>query len=408
MYVPNFEAIQAWLQLNNEWLGPTIAFMALIESLVVVGLLVPGVPIMFALGALAGAGAMDPLTMLIWGVVGAAIGDGISFQLGYHYHQKVRYWWPFNKRPEWLKKGEDFFHNHGDLSIALGRFIGPVRPVVPVVAGMLDMPPKRFYIVNILSAIPWAPIYLMPGFLAGAAIQTHGKVPTDFFGLILVLLMLAVLLPALMLWLTTKCLPSKLFGSGASILLIVTGLLVALEFSGGLSAYNLTVAGWLEQLRMPYLQESMAWLTWLGSLTVLSVPALLLAVWSVCKVGRKQVVLWLVAFAGMEASFRSLKWLIDSPRPSVIENLNPFSFPSGHTAQAAFVLMGLAIYLSSHMAYVPRILSLSTGIMLVFLVGLSRLVLHAHWVGDVMMGFTLGILWLFAALYLDARKTPAS
>ena len=407
MYVPSFEAIQTWLQLNNEWLGPTIAFMALIESLVVVGLLVPGVPIMFALGAMAGAGAMDPVTMLVWGIAGAAIGDGISFQLGYHYHQKVRHWWPFNKHPEWLKKGEDFFHNHGDLSIALGRFIGPVRPVVPVVAGMLDMSPKRFYIVNIISAIPWSPVYLMPGFLAGAAIQTHGKVPTDFFGLILALLTLAVVFPALVLWLIKKCLPAKVFRTGIACSLIMVSLLVALECLGGLSTYNLKVADWLEKLRMPYLQESMEWLTWLGSLKLLCIPALMVGVWSVYRAGRKQLIMWFTAFFGMEASLWGLKWLIGSPRPSVIENLDPFSFPSGHTTQAAFLLIGLAIYLSNHMAYVSRILALSTSVMLVFLVGLSRLVLHAHWIGDVLTGFMLGTFWLFVALYLDARKRPA-
>ena len=404
MYLPSFEAIQSWLQLNNEWLGPTIAFMALIESLVIVGLIVPGVPIMFALGAMAGAGAMDPISMLIWGIAGAVIGDGISFQLGYHFHQKVRYWWPFNKHPEWLSKGEDFFHNHGDLSIALGRFIGPVRPVVPVVAGMLDMSPKRFYIVNILSAIPWSPVYLMPGFLAGAAIQSHGAVPVEFFSLVLALLVVAIVMPTTALWLINKCKPVTVFRSAMQVFAIALGVLIFLEFFGVLSFYNPRVADWIERLHMPYLEESMNWLTWLGSLKVLCFPVLLWGLWSFYKSGKERLSQFAIAFAGMELSFWGLKWLVDSPRPSLVENLDPFSFPSGHTTQATFLLIWLSIQISQCMAHVPRILVLSTAVMMVFLTGLSRLVLNVHWMGDVITGFILGLFWLCFALYMGARK----
>ncbi|MDD7806104.1 MAG: bifunctional DedA family/phosphatase PAP2 family protein [Endozoicomonas sp. (ex Botrylloides leachii)] len=407
MHVPSFEVIQTWLQLHSEWLGPTIALMALLESLVIVGLFVPGVAIMFALGALAGSGLMSPVTMLLWGIAGAAIGDGISFQLGYHYHHKVRNWWPFNKHPEWLKKGEVFFHNHGDLSIALGRFIGPVRPVVPVVAGMLDMSPKRFYLVNILSSIPWSPVYLMPGFLAGAAVQSHGKIPTEFFCLILGLLTLALILPVLIHWLTTKYLPANVFKSSIVTLLIVAIALITLQCYGEFLPYNIKIAAELNTLGMPYLQETMATLTWFGSLKLLCIPMLLVGAISIYKVGRRQVIMWLSAFVGLQASVWALKWFIHSPRPPLaVGNLDPFSFPSGHTANATFLLIGVAIYISSHMVYVPRILTLASGVMLAFLVGLSRLVLHDHWLGDVVTGLTLGMLWLSVALYLDSKKRP--
>ncbi len=405
MYLPSYEAVQAWLQLNNEWLGPAIAFMALVESLVIIGLLVPGVPIMFALGAMAGAGALDPISMLIWGVVGAAIGDGISFQLGYHYHQKVRYWWPFNKHPEWLEKGETFFHNHGDLSIALGRFIGPVRPVVPVVAGMLDMPPKRFYIVNILSAIPWAPVYLMPGYLAGTAVQMHGAVPVEFFSLIMGLVVIAIVIPAVVIWLKSRSIcADRLYRWLGTLALTSLLLLLVLECTGLLQPLNNLAAQWIESIRMPYLQESMVWLTWLGSLKVLWLPVLGWMVWCLFKSRYKTVILWLLSFLAMECVLWALKWLVDSPRPSIADHLDPFSFPSAHTAQATFVLLWLGSQLSKPLAHVPKILVLSTAFMLVFLTGLSRLVLNVHWVGDVVTGFILGMAGLSLVLLFTNRN----
>ena len=171
MELSYFESIQAWLEVHHFWLGPVIGIAAFLETLVVVGLILPGVAILFALGALAGSGLLDIVPVYLWAFLGAALGDAVSYQLGYHYHNRVRGWWPFDKHPEWLDKGEQFIRRFGVMSIAIGRFVGPVRPVVPVVAGMLNMSPRQFYITNLVSSVPWAVVYLTPGFLAGAAVE---------------------------------------------------------------------------------------------------------------------------------------------------------------------------------------------------------------------------------------------
>ena len=38
---------------------------------------------------------------------------------------------------------------------------------MPLVAGLMRMPPHRFYVANVLSALVWAPAYLAPGMLLG-------------------------------------------------------------------------------------------------------------------------------------------------------------------------------------------------------------------------------------------------
>ncbi|WVM90805.1 VTT domain-containing protein [Halopseudomonas pachastrellae] len=75
----------------------------------------------------------------------------------------------FRRHPQWIDRGERFFRRYGWVSVVLGRFIGPIRPIIPLVAGMFDMPAWRFVAINLLSALVWAPAYLIPGYSAGRA-----------------------------------------------------------------------------------------------------------------------------------------------------------------------------------------------------------------------------------------------
>ena len=63
---------------------------------------------------------------------------------------------------------EMFFNQHGTLSIFIGRFIGPIRSTVPLVAGLLKMPQWLFTIAIIPTAVAWSLVYLTPGFIYGA------------------------------------------------------------------------------------------------------------------------------------------------------------------------------------------------------------------------------------------------
>ena len=56
-----------------------------------------------------------------------------------------------------------FFRRYGVYSVFIGRFLGPLRAVVPLVAGMMHMPPLRFYTANVLSAAVWASALMLLG-----------------------------------------------------------------------------------------------------------------------------------------------------------------------------------------------------------------------------------------------------
>lgn len=163
----SFDALLAWIEQNPGYAGWVVFGVALAESLAIVGVLVPGVVILFGAGTLIGAGVLDFWSMCAWAIAGAVIGDSLSFWLGHHFEYLTERWRWFRLHPDHLQRGVEFFRRYGDLSIALGRFFGPLRAIVPLVAGLMRMSPRRFLVANVLSALVWAPAYLMPGMLVG-------------------------------------------------------------------------------------------------------------------------------------------------------------------------------------------------------------------------------------------------
>jgi membrane protein DedA with SNARE-associated domain len=190
-----FQQLLTWIQQNPEYAGIVIFSMALAESLAIIGVLIPGVIILFGAGTLIGAGIIDFWSSCLWAILGAIIGDGLSYWLGHHFEYITERWKWAKLHPQTMQKGFDFFEKYGDLSVALGRFFGPIRAIVPLVAGLMRMPPKRFYIANVLSALVWAPAYLLPGMIFGSTVQNGnwGKLLLPAGGVILIILVWLVI-----------------------------------------------------------------------------------------------------------------------------------------------------------------------------------------------------------------------
>src|SRR3989338_1157689 len=158
-----------WLNANPEWAGVATFVISAAESVAIIGTIVPGSITMTAIGTLAGAGVIPLWATLFLAILGAVVGDGISYWMGHYFKDKLKNTWPFKNNPGLLDKGEIFVHKYGVMSVFIGRFVGPVRALVPLVAGMLGMKPLQFTIANVASAIGWAPAYMLPGILLGAA-----------------------------------------------------------------------------------------------------------------------------------------------------------------------------------------------------------------------------------------------
>lgn len=121
-----------------------VVLVAFLESLALVGLILPGTVLMAGLGALIGSGELSFWHAWLAGIVGCLLGDWISFWLGWRFKNPLHRWSFLKKNKALLDKTEHALHQHSMFTILVGRFVGPTRPLVPMVAGMLDLPVAKF------------------------------------------------------------------------------------------------------------------------------------------------------------------------------------------------------------------------------------------------------------------------
>jgi len=134
-----FNVILTYLRLHPH-MGELFTFLvAFSESLPLIGTVIPGSVTMTLVGILVGSGVMPVAWTLSIASIAAFCGDSIGYVIGYHYNERLPNMWPFKKHSQWLLIGEKFFKKHGGKSIVLGRFIGPARCMVPLVAGFLRL-----------------------------------------------------------------------------------------------------------------------------------------------------------------------------------------------------------------------------------------------------------------------------
>ena len=97
-----------------------------------------------------------------------------------------------------------------------------------------------------------------------------------------------------------------------------------------------------------------------------------------------------------------LKLLFARPRPDLLLNqLDTFSFPSGH-ATSAFALYGTLLYIVSKLngnSYATCIVS-GFLVLVIFLIGMSRVYLGYHYLSDVLVGYVVGLVWLLLSIWL--------
>ncbi len=187
-----------WVQANPGWVMLAAFAFAFLESLAIIGVFVPGILLLFAVGALVGMDLTGLVLVWLAASTGALAGDGISFWFGHHYRHRLPHMWPLNRHPQLLAQAQTYFVQHGGKSVFAGRFIGPLRPLIPMMAGMLSMRRRDFALIATPACLLWAPLYLAPGVLFGASLE----LAAEFAGRLVVVLLIVVLGSWFMLWLT--------------------------------------------------------------------------------------------------------------------------------------------------------------------------------------------------------------
>ena len=146
------------VQTYPTWTALIVFVLAFGESLAFVSLVFPFWAILFlGIGPLLGAaGTLHFWTIASAAAIGAALGDWLSYWLGFHYHDRIQHMWPLKNHPGLIDAGRAFFKRWGAWAIVIARFLGPLRASVPIVAGISEMPWLTFQIANWASAFLWA------------------------------------------------------------------------------------------------------------------------------------------------------------------------------------------------------------------------------------------------------------
>ncbi len=414
----SIDALSLWLGQHPEWIVLTIGITAFVESLAMIGMLLPGIAVLYVATALAGNLDLALIPCLMAAGTGAAAGDLISFFLGRHAHPVALRHWPFRQHPGLIQRGEDFIRRYGIPSVVVGRFVGPLRAVIPFVAGMLEMPPRRFIPVSLLSSTFWAPVYIIPGYLIGQASQTALPYPVQQEWLNL------LLLAAIMLGLggmhlvhaglhphgeTYRRWSSRLswqhlqsprsgeqplaFALLLSASLIALTLLTLIRLNSELltpidQGVNLLFAQWRSADGHP----------WAVGLTLLGDGTCLLGLSLIASAGlwysgdRAGATHWIAAAIVTLLLSQLLKFSLEIPRPADTSAFPAsFAFPSAHSSAGSLFFTLLAAFIAQQIDYHKRWRIYALAALPVSLLGLSRLYLGVHWFSDVMAGVLLGL-----------------
>ncbi|HAQ03090.1 hypothetical protein A2467_01110 [Candidatus Nomurabacteria bacterium RIFOXYC2_FULL_36_8] len=176
----------AWL---GNWLFFTLSF---VESAPFIGVFIPGATLISVGGFLASQGILQTWDIVIFSTLGAIIGDFFSYSLG-RWGGK----WMKDKKiinNTLLRHGEKFFNKYGNKSIFWGRFFGPIRAIIPFIAGVSKMKQRPFIFWNVLSGICWALLNVFLGYFSGSLVVTIFKKWSSGLSLILILVLTILIL----------------------------------------------------------------------------------------------------------------------------------------------------------------------------------------------------------------------
>ena len=315
----------------------------------------------------------------------------------------------------------------------LGRFLGPIRAIVPVVAGMSGMPARQFYVVNVLSAFAWAAAHMLPGVLFGASLQLAGAVSSRL--VVLLILVAGVVwalgwlvrlahahagsfaqrqrdrmvawahakpgpLPRVVLSLFDPARPeSPALLIGAVLLLagawLFLGILQDVVSNDPLVQIDHAVFAALQTWRAGWADDVMVAATELGSAGV-AVPVIA-AVSGLLAVKRcwRTLAYWLTAVGFAQVLVWTLKMAVGRARPTELyTGFEQFAFPSGHVA-SGIVLHGFLAFLIARGKSAKVRMAVTLFVALAILrVSLSRLCLGLHWLSDVLGSLSLGTAWV--------------
>jgi membrane protein DedA with SNARE-associated domain/membrane-associated phospholipid phosphatase len=427
----------------SYWL---IGLASMFEAFFVTGVVIPGTLIVDAGGILVQRGLLDFFDLAWFVALGSVVGSEMSYWTG-----KLA----MNRLPGRRRIGESaafarakgLFEKRGGMALVIGRFLGPVAGLVPLVAGMADMDRRKFLIWNILGSIPYALAHIATGYFLGDVMGRIGGSLTR-----VAVLTGVVLLALLILWTTLysalRLLPLAWAVISAALRNLadlpavrrqiedhpetarwVEARLDRHAFSG-LTLSLLTVvfvyigAVWLDSVFEFLLGDPLlgldtrlselihhfqspgpirvaSFITAIGGWQVV-LPVMVAALIWLMTEGRRALAVGLaVSVAGNTITVAVLKLAFGRPRsPLGVFAETSGSFPSGHAA-ASVAAYGMLMYVVWRAGRLRAETALLLAGLMAFAIGVSRIYLIEHYLSDVLNGWLVGALWVTVGIAIS-------
>ncbi len=166
---------------------PGLFATVFLESGVFFGFFLPGASMLFTAGLLASQGLFNVWILIPLLTVAAILGDNVGYWFGAKVGIRLFEWQNsrfFHK--EHLERAKTFYERHGVLAIVLARFVPIVRTFTPIVAGIVGMHYRTFFIYNITGAVMWGSGVTFLGYYLGEKVPGIERFLTPIILLIII------------------------------------------------------------------------------------------------------------------------------------------------------------------------------------------------------------------------------
>ncbi len=431
------------------------AAATLLETILIIGLFVPGSTIVLIFGALSAAGYYDFWYLMVFTVTSAMLGDYINYRLGKKYG---RSWFIEEKwflKKSYLQKGKRFFDTYGAKSLSFGRLIPSLKETFPFIAGSMDTKLSKFLFWDTLGAIAWGFEFLTAGYLFGSSINLArawlGRI--SVFAAVIFFIFAALYAvkfffaryglnilqfqksiwqsirtnpdvlkftdkyPRFFAFLSSRLTVKRFSGLTLTILSIafiyilflLTDTTLEVLGKGTLFKFDIMLASLVAYFRDAGMIKIVLFITMFGNSKIIILLSIMVII--LFLVYKKNYILpFLISITGSAATTWSIKYLLHRPRPyEAYYHAVGFSFPSGHaTIAAAFYGFLTYIFVIEMKNLKSKLNAVIIGLSVILLIGASRIYLDVHYFSDVWAGYLIGACWLVIAVgiceYLNFNK----
>ena len=151
----------------GTWTYAILFAIIFVETGVVIMPFLPGDSLLFAAGAFAARGSLNPVLLFVLLSIAAILGDSVNYSIGRYFGPRAFTMDSRFLKKEYLDKAHAFYEKYGGRAIIFARFVPIVRTFAPFVAGAGYMTYSKFLLYNITGGIIWIALFVFAGYFFG-------------------------------------------------------------------------------------------------------------------------------------------------------------------------------------------------------------------------------------------------